>query len=278
MDPVDCSHETVRAEFPRRPLRELTGDVGPPIGDGRDPEPHEQDHRRAGQEHPSHARELEPGPQTEQAQERPRLGPPQGGEHTEQKRPAVAADESHVDRGQREGDDHRVRLRAEDVVEVVFDSQHARPRHDGRHPWGVAAKWLRIEAQLAPADEPVGDPAGEHRSGQRHSRRGDHPQPQLVVPGHGVGHREQERHRLPGRSAAEVEGQVKRRVAPGHPAVRVVAGSSARPHGECRRHNQDHGRRREPRVLADVGAQRPGHGLARKRLVRRSRLRNGRCF
>ena len=120
-EPPDRSEDPVVAKGAGRLLRELAGDVGPAVGDGGDPEPHERDHAHTRDQHPAHARHLDVGPDHEQPQERPNLGPPERGQHPQNQRPAEAAEQEQVDRGQYQRDEHRIRLRAEDVVHVVLE-------------------------------------------------------------------------------------------------------------------------------------------------------------
>src|SRR6185437_1974846 len=121
-------------------------------------------------------------PEHEQPQERPYLGSSQSREHGEYERPAVAAEQSHVERGQGERDQHRVRLRALDVVEVVLNPEYSRPGDEGGGVGGEALKRpglvrrtrrtrrtrriRRTRATPTPAAQPERDPGAEYRAGQ----------------------------------------------------------------------------------------------------------------
>ena len=159
-----------------------------------------------------------------------------------------------VDRAQAQRDDHRIRLRAQDVVEVVLESRAA------RRPANTAATDARPAPLGRRVDEAVGDPPREHDAAQRDRHRGDHPQPQLVVPGQRVGDREQVRQRLPRRRGVGVQRAGQRLVAPDQPAVGVKARAGAGPEDEQRREQRDADPGAPPGVAAHEQPQRPGLG------------------
>ena len=92
---------------------------------------------------PPHRRHAKPRPDRVRAEEQPHLGPAERGQPAEHERPAVAAAEMAVDRGQAQRHDHRVRLGAQHVVPVGADAEVAGRRERRRGVRGVAVLGVR---------------------------------------------------------------------------------------------------------------------------------------
>ena len=166
-------------------------------------------------------------------EERPHLGAPPAGQHAQPERPAQAAAQVHVDRRQADADEHRVRLGAHQVVEVVLDARA--PRRRRRAP----AAQRRPPVSALAGGQPVGDAPAEHRARQRDRHRGEHPQVQRPVPEQRIDDGEDEGERLPRRRAAEVQRAVQGVVAPVQPAVGVIAGTGVGPPQDDGGHQDD---------------------------------------
>ena len=170
--------------------------------DAGDSEPqHEQQHHR-GDQPATVVGSGPPQPDPGESPERPHLRPTERAQPPQPERQAVPAGEMAVDRREADRDDHRVRLRAQEVVRVrvaerIVDREH---EHAGEGPRGVRG----ITTLRLGIGQPESDPPGEDDAAQRDRHRGDHPQPQRVVTDDRVGHREQERQRLPGGRAVGV--------------------------------------------------------------------------
>jgi hypothetical protein len=215
---IDRADHLVGVELPRGFERQLAGDVGLAVGDRRDAEPEEHRYERRRVDHPPHRGMLDEQPDSVDGQEGPHLRTSESRQHGDPPCPREPTAQEHVDRRQAAGDEHRVRLGAEDVVEVLLNPEHRGAGEDRGHDRRVPAAAVRRLGR----GQPVGDPPPEHGAGQRDRDGGQHPKVEGVVAEQRVGHVEDIGERLPRGRAAQVQRAVQRLVAPDQPPVRVI--------------------------------------------------------
>ena len=187
---VDRAVDLVAVNRATRSERVAAGHERAARGQRRDPEPQRRDDDQTPEHQPAHRGHRTPAPDRVEAEEQPHLGTTERGQRPKHERPSVALRQVEIDCTERERDDHRVRLEAQDVVPVVADAEQRDP---GEHPGDDRG----VAGPSTSAGQPVGDPPREDHAAQRDGSREDHPQPHLVVPDDRERHGEQVGQRLP---------------------------------------------------------------------------------